>query len=398
MFAIIENIINSFESLRENKLRATLSMLWIIIWVASVVILNAMWNGSTQQITSQIEQMWTNLLTISAWWGFGSSRDRATATNILTSKLVDAIKENMTWIDGVLPVISTNWQLVYGWKDMNTSLYWVDQGYLPIRNVEIVFGENISQDNLDEMEKVAIIGQDIVSELFTWVNPIWERIKMWKNVFEVIWIIEENTQFNSAMFIPITTASVRITWQKYYSQIIVAITKNDEVSAKQTELDALLQKELKVVNPNSLPYRITNMQEMLDSINEITQTLMLFLSWIAGISLLVWWIWIMNIMLVSVTERTKEIWIRKAIWASGNDILLQFLTEASTLSILWWALWIGLSYLVIYILSFWSIPWIIATNSIIMSFSFSLGIGLVFGIIPARKAAQLRPIQALRFE
>jgi putative ABC transport system permease protein len=137
---------------------------------------------------------------------------------------------------------------------------------------------------------------------------------------------------------------------------------------------------------------------MLESITEIVGSLMLLLSWIAAISLLVWWIWIMNIMLVSVTERTKEIWIRKAIWASGNDILLQFLTEASTLSFIWWWLWVGLSYLVVYIVSFWEIPWIISVNSIIMSFSFSLWIGLIFWIVPAYKAAQLRPIEALRFE
>jgi putative ABC transport system permease protein len=140
------------------------------------------------------------------------------------------------------------------------------------------------------------------------------------------------------------------------------------------------------------------MQEMLDSLSEMIATLMLFLSGIAAISLLVWWIWVMNIMLVSVTERTKEIGIRKAIWASGKDILLQFLTEASTLSILWGAIWIWLSYLVVFILSYFEIPWIISTNSILMSFWFSLWIGLIFGIVPAYKAAQLRPIDALRFE
>jgi putative ABC transport system permease protein len=147
-----------------------------------------------------------------------------------------------------------------------------------------------------------------------------------------------------------------------------------------------------------LPYRITNQQEMLDTITQMLATMTLFLAWIAAISLLVWGIGVMNIMLVSVTERTKEIWIRKAIWASGGDILLQFLTEASVLSLTGWWIWILFSYFVCEILQRFDIPAIISINSIIMSFSFSLWIWLIFGIFPAYKAAQLRPIEALRFE
>lgn len=397
MFTFIENILNSFESIRSNKLRSALSMLWIIIWVASVIILNAMWNWSTQEILNQIEALWTNILTVSPGWGWGSSRDRATAWDILDENVVDSLKENISWLDWVLPVINSNWQLVYSWKDMNASVYWIDENYLPIRDIEITFGSNISESNLQNMERVAIVWQTVLSELFT-SNPIWERIKMWNNVFEVIWIIEENMLYDSSIFIPITTASIRVTWNKYYSQIVIAVTDSNEVTQKEAEVDALLQKELKVIDENSLPYRITNQWEMLESITSIMATMTLFLAWIAAISLLVWWIWVMNIMLVSVTERTKEIWIRKAIWASWWDILIQFLTEASTLSILWGTIWIWISYLVVYILAYFNIPWVISVNSIALSFWFSLWIWLIFWIVPAYKAAQLRPIDALRFE
>lgn len=398
MFAIFENILNSFESIKSNKLRSALSMLWIIIWVASVIILMAMWNWSTQQIVWMIEDLWTNILTVSPGGWYWSSRDRATARDILTDKVVDAIKEEVTWLDWVLPTISSNWQLVYWWNDMSAQVYGVDDNFFPWRRIELEYGSNINENNLLYLDKVAVIGQTVLTELFAWQNPIGEKIKMWNNVFEIIWIIESNIMYDSAIFIPVTTASIRITWQKYYSSIVIAVTDSNEVNAKEAEIDALLQRELKVIDPNSLPYNIMNQGQMLDSITEIMDTMTLFLAWIAAISLLVWWIWVMNIMLVSVTERTKEIWIRKAIWASGSDILLQFLTEASSLSILWWTIWIILSYATVSILAYFDIPWVISINSILMSFGFSLAIWLIFGIVPAYKAAQLRPIDALRFE
>ncbi len=399
MFTIIfENILNSLESIRANKLRSSLSMLWIIIWVSSVIILTAIWNGSSQSIVERIEEMWTNILTISAWGWYGSSRDRSTATDILNAKIVSTIKENVDWLDWVLPIISTNGQLVYGWNDMSASVYGIDTEFFRVKNVEVIYGSSITQTHIDELKKVAVVWQDIVTELFNWENPVWEKIKMWNNVFEIVWVIEENSTLDSYIFIPITTASVRITWQKYYSQIIVAVTDANEVDVKEEEIDTLLQEVLEVADPNSLPYRIRNQAEMLENFSSITETLTMLLSWIAAISLLVWGIWVMNIMLVSVTERTKEIGIRKAIWAGKSDILLQFLTEASSLSLIWWATWILFSYLVVYILNYFSIAAIITTDSIMISFMFSLGIWLVFGILPAYKAAKLRPIDALRFE
>jgi len=399
MFTVIlENILNSLDSIRSNKLRSSLSMLWIIIWVSSVIILTAIWNWSTQTIVNKIQELWTNILTISPWWWFWWSREKATARDILNSNIVSSIEDNISGLDWVLPIISTNWQLVAWANDMSATVYWIEPDYFGVKNVKIVYGLNITKENIDNLDKVAVIWQDALTWLFSWENPIWKTLKMWNNVFQVIWVIEENSALDWAIFIPLSTASIRITWQKYYSQIIVSVTNTDAVDAKQVEINTLLIKELKVTDTSSLPYRIMNQSQMLENISSITQTLTLLLSWIAWISLLVWWIWIMNIMLVSVTERTKEIWIRKAIWWWKWDILLQFLTEASSLSIIWWIIGILFSYFIVYLLNSFSITAIISTNSIIISFLFSLVIWLIFWILPAYKAANLRPIDALRFE
>lgn len=398
MTKFLENFINSLESIWSNKLRASLSMLWIIIWVASVIILSAIWNGSTAQILEQIEEMGTNVLTISPGWWWWSTRDKSTSTDFLNKPLVQELKNNIDWLQAVLPTITSNGQLVYDSADMSASVIGIDREFISASNLELLEWRNISQYDLDKLQKVSIIWNTVSTELFGEESAVWKRIKMWSHVIEVIWVIDENSQYDSSIFMPITTVWVRISGQKHYSQLTVRVTNSDEVEQKEWEIDTFLQDYLNVSNPNSLPYNIRNQAEMLERISSITGTLTMLLSWIAAISLLVWWIWIMNIMLVWVTERTKEIGIRKAIWAAKKDILLQFLTEALSLSVIWWIIWVIFSYAVVFALNSFSIAAIISVKSIIISVGFSLFIWIFFWLLPAYKAAKLRPIDALRFE
>lgn len=396
MISLYENFTNSLESIRANKLRSTLSMLGIIIWVSSVIILTAIWAWSQKSIVDKVEEMGTNILTLSLnrmWW----VNSRSVASDILDQNLVNEIKK-ISWIKAIAPVISTNGQLIYWSSNTSASILWINSEYFTAKNISISYWMWFTQIHQDNLDKVAIIWQTILTDLFSWVDPIGKNIKVGNSIFEVIWVIEENSTLDSSIFIPISTASIRIVWQKYFSEVIIAVENSDTISQTQEEINNKLIEFLNIENTSSLPYRIRNQAEMLSNLSSITETLTMLLSGIAWISLLVWGIWVMNIMLVSVTERTKEIWIRKAIWAGKNDILVQFLTEAVTLSILWWIIGIAFSFWVVQLLNYFSIAAIVTQWSLLLSFSFSFLIWVVFGLLPAYKASKLRPIEALRFE
>ena len=402
----LESIRVSLRALRANKLRSALTMLGIIIGVAAVIAMVGIGNGATASITSQIQGMGSNLLTISPGQtntggvngGAGSSAS-LTMTDVSQIKVGGAVK-------AVAPLTSTNAQVVLGSGNTSASINGTTADYEIIRNVTMARGRFITQEDVNSSARVAVLGPNVVEALMGDANAdiVGKNIKINNVPFQVIGVTTAtgSTGFQSnddLITAPISTIQARLIGKKTVRSILVSATSEDLMQTAQDEITAALRKAHKIQDGKENDFRIQNQADMLETMQSVTQTMTMLLGGIAGISLLVGGIGIMNIMLVSVTERTREIGIRKAIGAKGRDILLQFLIEAVVLSILGGGIGILLGYgganLAGKVLA---MDTSISVTSVFMAFGFSAAIGIIFGVFPARKAAAMDPIDALRFE
>lgn len=407
--SILENFVNAFQVIILNKLRAWLSMLWIIIWVASVIIMISIWNWATQSIVSRVQSLGTNLITITPW-GQNSTNARLSAvggsntTQVLESEHVDAIKSLVSNLSWVAPEINSRKQVIYWNNNTNTRITWVTPDYEIVRNFKVNYWQFITQENIKNVDKVATLWISVAKTLFGTDNPIGKDIIIGNSIFTVVWVMEEKwsqwfSNTDDVIFIPITTAERIVIWTQYYNSISVSVSDWDKMTEVKNQIEAVLMSKMWVTDISEANFTIQNQADALSAVWDITRVLTLFLGWIAAISLIVWGIWVMNIMLVSVTERIHEIGIRKAIWATRFDILSQFLVESIVLSILGGCIWILISYGVILIIQKLNLLTVaISPNSVLLSFGFSAFIWIFFGILPAYKAAKLKPIEALRFE
>lgn len=401
---IKEYILNAITDLGRNKLRTWLSMLGIIIGVFSVVVMLAIGNGTQKDIVNKIQSLWTNLLTISPWWrnwnmrwGWWSS----SASAILDDGMVEYIKSNISNINVIAPVI--NWRKTVSYWDysVNWSINWITPDYLTVRNLKIQDWSFITNENVDWLTKVAVLWNTIATDIFgSWKNakdPIGKDIKMWNMIVNVIGVLEDNANSNDGIFIPLSTAEIRVLWTHNYSSISISAISTNIIDQTKTELETGLKKYLWIKESATATFTVQSQSDMIETVSSITGILTAFLAWIAAISLFVWWIWVMNIMLVSVTERIKEIWIRKAIGAHKKDILIQFLAESVLLSLMWWIIWIILSFVIVFVVNKFMTA-IISLDAVLLAFFSAVTIGIVFGILPANNAAKLKPIEALRYE
>ncbi|MCU0651491.1 MAG: ABC transporter permease [Candidatus Omnitrophica bacterium] len=389
-----------------HKMRAFLSILGILIGVAAVIAMLAIGQGAKESIEKQLASLGSNLLIIrpGAHRSMGVSLESGTTTRF-TLQDVEEIKKLNACIKDVSPSVRNRAQIVYADDNWNTQVEGVGVSYAQLRSAVPIVGRFFTEEEVKMRSKVALLGTTVVKELFETSNPIGETIKINLSNFKVIGILPEKGSAgpqdqDDTVVIPITTAMYRVFGKQYVDSIYVEATGPDTIDAAQEAISKLIIKEHRLITDDQKDsFQIRNMSDIKKTLESTTQTMSLLLGAIAAISLLVGGIGIMNIMLVSVTERTREIGLRKAIGANNKDIMIQFLIEAVLMSFIG-----GLSGILlgsgtsalITLFAGWSAR--VSMFSVMLATIFSLIVGIVFGIWPAQKASKLDPIEALRYE
>jgi putative ABC transport system permease protein len=383
----------AIKSIRNNKVRSFLTMLGVIIGVSSVITAVAFAQGSTKSVTDSISQLGTNLIQINI---VGRNSNR----NLSYDDLKKFSEENSKEIAAVAPQSTSNGTVKYLTKNTETSIIGTSPEYEIIKSVHVQSGRFILDMDVDYLQKVALVGTAVVNELFEGKNPIGQSIKINGQLFKVVGVLEErdggqDQSQDDQIIIPITVAQ-RLMQSATIRNFSIQATSPETIDSAMEKLNALLYKVYK----DEKTYRVFNQAETLSTLNDVTASMTAVLAGIAAISLIVGGIGIMNIMLVSVTERTREIGIRKAIGAKRKNILIQFLIEAVLVTGIGGAMGvlIGLSIIKFVIGGLNIVPVVYSTTWIIISFGISLIVGVIFGMFPAYKAARLNPIEALRHE
>jgi putative ABC transport system permease protein len=398
-------------ALRVNKLRSALTMLGIVIGVGAVIAMVAVGSGAQARVAEQIQSLGANVIII--WPGTvnqGGVRLGAGAQATLSEDDAWAIQRDIQLVQVVAPYVRGNAQVVYSNLNWATGILGVTPEYFPARDWEVISGRQLTQEEVDGASKVALVGQTVARNLFGDDDPLGQVIRIKKVPFTIIGLMDRKGQNtwgqdqDDQILIPLSTAKTKVLGgNQVKGRAVGAITIKVREAAlmkeAEQEIRELIRQRHRIQPFQDDDFNLRNLSEVLESQEAASRVLTTLLAAIASVSLLVGGIGIMNIMLVSVTERTREIGLRMAVGARGRDILTQFLVEAVTLSLIGGAIGVGFGLLASHAIAYFA-EWrtLLQLEAILLAFSFSAAVGIFFGFYPARKAAGLNPIDALRYE
>jgi len=401
-------LLETFIALKSNKARTGLTMLGIIIGIASVITMTAIGNGAKQQVTESIESIGANLVTVSpgAVRSFGGPQGQRGSAKTLTLEDADAISESISHVSAVVKVVSSQQQLVFSGNNTNTSIVGTEPNYAVVRNIELREGDFLSDQNVEKTSKVVVLGSTVRDDLFgeNTDNVVGEMIRISGTEYKIIGVALSKggtgpMSSDDTVYIPYTTAQRYLTGNKYLSSIYISTESSDYSSLVQSDVETLLRKRHKIAENGTDDFTTSNQADMIETVSEVIGTFTTFLAAVAAISLIVGGIGIMNMMLTTVTERTREIGLRKAIGAKRKDINSQFLIEATMLTLAGGVIGVILGWGISFILNYFEVVNTqVSIGSVFLSFGVSALIGITFGYYPAHRAANLNPIDALRYE
>ncbi len=402
--SILESLANAFRGLLANKLRSLLTMLGVIIGVGAIITTTSIGEGAKADITERIQTLGANILAVRPGQSMFRGRGSADARRTLTVEDADTLRERGQNFWYVTPEVSSRAQVKYLNKNTNTTIVGTSPDYLVTANFTVANGKFFGENEIRNRERVCVLGKSVVDNLFDQRDPVGKTVKIRNIGFHVLGVMKEKGASgwrnpDDQVFIPYTTAMKRVFGVENLSSISLQAKTDKLLEAAETEATELIRKQHKIPINKELDFHIRNQAEFMETLEESSQTFTNMILGIAVVSLLVGGIGIMNIMLVSVTERTKEIGLRKAVGAQRLDILFQFLVESTTLALIGGLVGVGVGIAGAEMVpSLWGWRTVISPVYGFLSFVVSALVGVFFGAYPAWKAAKLHPIDALRHD